>query len=200
MSQSQNLQTALEALENNNTVTTLNLRASNIGVNYLQEIENLLARNLKMKQVYLKENHDIDDIKMTLSFSLNRQKQEASDDEIFYNNIRGVLGIQPFCSLEKEDINNVLTNVLTNLFSDCPEKIEPFKKIVKDEGIHSLPGKRIKNAEEVIKNLSSSPSTSPETQSTRDNKIGNLVIEFGLPSTSPETQSTRDKDKGYQIQ
>ena len=47
-----NLQTALKALKNNNTVTTLNLARNNIGVN-LQEIENLLERNRKMKQVYL---------------------------------------------------------------------------------------------------------------------------------------------------
>ena len=157
-----------EALENNNTVTILDLRENNIGVNlwgnniYLKEIENLLKRNRKMKQVYLRKNTNINDIKMTLSFGLNRQKQEVSDDEIFYNNIRGGLAFHPFFSLEKDAINEVLTI----LFSDCPEKIEPFKESVKNNGgIFSLSGMKIENAEKAIKNLSSPPSISPETQS-----------------------------------
>lgn len=159
-----NLQTALEALKKNETVTTLNLGGNNIGVN-LQEIESFLERNLKMKQVYLKENTNIDDIKMTLSFSLNRQKQETSNDAIFYQHIIGGLRIQPFCSLPKDAINKVLTD----LFSDCPEKIVPFQNIVKGEGgIFSLSGnEKIKNAEEAIEGLSSPPSTSPQTQPTK---------------------------------
>jgi len=96
----------LEALKNNNTVTTLDLEGNNIGENNLQEIENLLERNRKMKDVYSGKNTNTDDIKMTLSFSLNRLKQKISNDEYnnknkdeyFYRNIIFALGMHPFAS------------------------------------------------------------------------------------------------------
>ncbi|MFT5795178.1 MAG: Ran GTPase-activating protein (RanGAP) involved in mRNA processing and transport [Ulvibacter sp.] len=158
------VQALLEALKNNSAVTSLFLRGNNVGNEKLQEIKNLLKRNLKMNLVYSKESSDIGDIKMTLSFALDQSKNSSSDDTTFYENIRSILGCQPFCRLETNEIHQVLQD----LFSDCDKKIEPFKKSVAvNGGVTTFSGDGIENAEEAIKNLPSSPSASPKTPQRR---------------------------------